>query len=66
MAGPSDQSLIVDIFVAILGCFAPVGVVVVLLVVRDRRGRFSLFMLLVLTALVSLAVWAWATVLNHP
>jgi len=66
MAGPNDPVTVIDILAAIAGNFAPVGVAVVLLVVRDRRGRFSLPMLLTLTTFVALSAWAWGIMLRHP
>ena len=48
MAGPNEPLTFVMLLQAVLANVAPVGVAVVFLVMRDRRGRFSLSMLLVL------------------
>jgi hypothetical protein len=63
MAGPNEQLSLVVVLQAVLANVAPVGIAVILLVFRDRRGRFSLSMLLALMTLVALAAWAWGRVL---
>lgn len=62
----SNEFTIVQGVQAILLTFGPVGVVVVLLVMRERRWRFSLLMIFLLMTAVALAVWAWGGVLRAP
>jgi hypothetical protein len=54
-----------EIAVGLLLNAAPVTVAVLLLVLRDNRGRFGLRWMLMLTASIAVTVWAWAYLLRH-
>jgi hypothetical protein len=63
MHGPHEPVSFVMILQAILLTAAPCGIAAILLMLRDKRGRFSLPMLFALTTFVALAVWAWGRTL---
>jgi Na+-translocating ferredoxin:NAD+ oxidoreductase RnfD subunit len=56
----------IGIAAGILVNVAPLGVAIILLVLRDRQWRFNLSMLLTLTTLVALSAWALGTLLRGP
>jgi hypothetical protein len=63
MPRPNEPVSLVMILQAIFAMAAPIGIVVIFLVLRDRRGRFSLTMLLTLTTLAALTAWSWGKLL---
>ena len=63
MSSPNEPLSLVMILQAVLGNVAPIGIAVMFLVLRDKRGRFSLSLLLTFMTLVAIAAWAWGRIL---
>jgi hypothetical protein len=61
----SDDQILMPLYFALAGtCLGPIGVGVVLLVLRDKRWRFSLATLLTLMTFVALTLSGWGWLLR--